>query len=419
MSTHSSNIHTQSTYKYVILLVCSLMLGLAYMSLSSWAVSLVELQTTFNLSSASIMAGGSMLIAGYAVGSFVQGKLLAIWGWRRVFNTVMLAFVISTCLIPMMSSYPLILILRFIQGWGLIVTITNTLVCGWFPTSQRGLASGTLLGFVAGGVAAGSLLTGLTTPIYGWQFNFYLLAGLTLIGMIIFNILIKSPPDYIEGELTIQNNIEEKQNNPLDTKNIYTHPVMLMLGFGMFFVFFNVYGMYSFMSDYFYSIGFSTAQVGTIGFWNGLIGLISTPFGGWIGDFFIKKGIHPIKARAYTMAVVAFGVGTIGCMLMPLIAPINFTMAIFAALLAGWGCPAANGPICSLPSDIFGAKKGGEAVGFILFIAGTGGVISPILVSYIASVAGWMVGWYITAASAAAGILICLMIPTIAIKKNI
>ena len=76
--------------------------------------------------------------------------------------------------------------------------------------------------------------------------------------------------------------------------------------------------------------------------------------------------------------------------------------------------PAANGPICSLPSDVFGAKIGGGAVGFILLVAGAGGVIAPIAVPAIASAFGWNVGWYVTGAAALIGLGVCLFTPTLA-----
>lgn len=403
-------------YKYVILAVCSVFLGLVYVSLTAWSICLPELEAAFNLSSTAIMLGSGALIAGYAIGSFVEGRLMAKRGWRPVFNVVMLIFVLSTILIPIVNSYALILLLRFLQGFGLVVTITNTLVCGWFPSDQRGLASGVLLGFIAAGVAAGSLITSYTTPIYGWQFNFYLLGGTIFVGAVIFNMLVKSPPDVIEGDFAAINS--EAQIIIPAGKSIFSHPVMLLLGFGMFCVFFYVYGMYSFMSNYFYSIGYTTAQVGRLGFWNGLIGVASTPFGGWIGDVFVKKGVHPVKARAYSMGVVAFLVGTIGALIMPSIAHISYGFALVAVLITGWGCPAANGPICSLPADIFGAKKGGEAVGFILLVAGLGGVISPGLVSYISIIAGWRVAWYVTAASALVGFVICMLLPSLSLPKK-
>lgn len=405
-----------ANYKYMILAICSLFLGLVYMTMSSWAICLPALQKAFSLSSFMVMMGSAALIAGYAVGSFVEGRLMARYGWRKVFNWVIVIFVIATILIPLVENYPFILFLRFLQGWGLVVTITNTLVCGWFPTQQRGLASGFLLGFIAVGVAVGSVITAYTTPVYGWKFNFYLMAVLTVAGMALFNALAKTPPDAIEGDIAAA--AGEGMIKIPEGKSIYSHPVMILLGLGMFCVFFNVYGMYSFMAAYFYDIGFSTEQVGAICFWNGMIGLASTPFGGWIGDVFVKRGVHPIKARAYSMSVVAFFVGFIGCVLMPSMAPVSFGMAILAALITGWGCPAANGPICSLPADIFGTKKGGEAVGFILLIAGLGGVISPPLVSYIAETAGWTVGWYVTGASALVGFIIVIMLPALSMPRN-
>jgi len=406
---------TNANYKNVVLIVCSFFLGLVYMSLSSWAISVPELSAAFSLSSTAVMLGSGILIAGYAIGSFVQGRLMAKIGWRKIFNVVMSAFIVATFLIPLTKNYPVILILRFIQGWGLVVTITNTLVCGWFPSRQRGMASGILLGFIALGVAIGSLLTGFTTPLYGWQFNFYLLGGLTLAGMVLFNIFMKTPPDVIQGDVVLAESDPQFVIPP--GKSIYSHPVMILLGLGMFCVFFNVYGMYSFVGNFFYSVGYDAAQVGLMGFWIGAIGFVSTPFGGWVGDNFVKKGVPPIKARAYSMAVVAFLIGGLGCILMPHLAPLNFNIAVLAALISGWGCPAANGPICSLPSDVFGAKRGGEAVGFILLIAGIGGVVSPILIPYIASVAGWAIGWYVTGASAFVGFIICLLIPTLTKAK--
>lgn len=405
-----------ANYKYVILGVCSIFLGMVYMSLSSWGICLPELQAAFNLSPAAIMVGNGTLIAGYALGSFVSGRMMAKHGWRNVFNAVMAVFVVATALIPVVNNYSLILVLRFLQGWGLVVAVTNTLVCGWFPSRQRGMASGVLLGFIAVGVAVGSLLTSYSTPLYGWKFNFFMMAGITVVGVVVFNMLIKTPPDVVEGDAVAA--AAEAEIVIPEGKSIYSHPIMILLGLGMFCVFFNVYGMYSFMSSYFYDIGYTTAQVGSLCFWNGFIGLASTPFGGWFGDIFVARGIHPIKARAYSMAAVAFLVGFVGCVIMPSAAPLSYGAAVLAALITGWGCPAANGPICSLPSDIFGVKRGGEAVGFILLVAGLGGVVSPPLVSYIATTAGWETGWYVTAASALVGMVIMCMLPKLSMPRK-
>ena len=398
-------------YKYVILVVCSVFLAMVYVTLSTWGVCSPIFQEKFQLSSALAMAGSATLMAGYAIGSFLEGRMMASIGWRKTFLFAMVMFLVPIFLIPQMTNYTVILVLRFMQGFGLVVTITNSMVCGWFPANQRGLASGILLGFIALGSAVGSMLPGVITPKFGWQANVYILGAAVVVGTVLFLLLVKDPPALDEGG----DGAEEKVIVKLKPgRSVYSHPIMIMLGFAMFCVFFNVYGMYSFLSTYLYDMGYATAQVGSIGFWNGLIGLISTPFGGWIGDALIKRGMPTIRARAYSMGVVAFLIGAIGCILMPSMAPVSLTMAVIPAMLAGWGCPAANGPICSLPSDVFGAKIGGGAVGFILLVAGAGGVIAPIAVPAIASAFGWNVGWYVTGAAALIGLGVCLFTPTLA-----
>ena len=400
-----------ASYKYVVLLVCSLFLAMVYVTLSTWSVCVPAFQEAFGLSSAQVMAGNATLMAGYAVGSFLEGRMLLHFGWRKTFLFAMVLFLASVFLIPQMENYAVVLLLRFLQGFGLVVTITNSLVCGWFPTRQRGLASGVLLGCIALGAAVGNGLASMLTPLYGWQSNFYILGIATVIGAVIFLLLVRDPPALSDADA----DTDEKAMVTLKPgRSVYLHPIMLLLGLAMFCVFFNVYGQYSFLATYLYDAGYTTEQVGMIGFWNGLIGLISTPIGGWVGDVLIRRGVPTIKARAYSMAAVAFLVGGLGCLLMPTLAPVSLSMAVLPALIAGWGCPAANGPICSLPSDVFGAKIGGGAVGFVLLIAGAGGVIAPIIVPAISASFGWHAGWYLTAASAFVGLAVCLLTPTLA-----
>lgn len=402
-------------YKYIVLGVCSLFLAMVYVTLSTWSVCVPAFQEAFELSSAQVMAGNAALMAGYAIGSFIEGRMLMRFGWRKTFSFAMVLFLTSVFLIPQMESYALILLLRFLQGFGLVVTITNSLVCSWFPTNQRGLASGVLLGCIALGAAAGNWLASLLTPLYGWQLNFYILGVVTVIGAVVFLLLVKDPPapsdTDTDGEETPIVKLKPGQI-------VYLHPIMLLLGLAMFCVFFNVYGQYSFLATYLYDVGYTTEQVGMIGFWNGLIGLVSTPFGGWAGDALIRRGIPTIKARAYSMAVVAFLVGGLGSLLMPSLAPVSLPMAVIPALIAGWGCPAANGPICSMPSDVFGSKIGGSAVGFVLLIAGAGGAIAPIAVPAVSASLGWHAGWYLTAAAALTGLVVCLLTPTLASRAE-
>ena len=91
---------------------------------------------------------------------------------------------------------------------------------------------------------------------------------------------------------------------------------------------------------------------------------------------------------------------------------------MLTALISGWGCPAANSPILSLPSDIFGSEAAGAANGMVILVAGIGGILSPILVPYIAEATNWTVGWIITAAAAFACMIISLILPRIRVRNE-
>lgn len=81
-------------------------------------------------------------------------------------------------------------------------------------------------------------------------------------------------------------------------------------------------------------------------------------------------------------------------------------MALLISLVAGWGIPATNGPGLSLPADLFGSAASGAGVGFVLLIAGAGGIIAPIFVPWLAGQTNWTIAWYVTALPALIGMFI-------------
>ena len=69
--------------KLSALIGCTLMLSIVYMSLTSWSVAVNELASAFSLTTPMIQAGSSMQIAGYVIGGFIEGKLIAKHGWKK------------------------------------------------------------------------------------------------------------------------------------------------------------------------------------------------------------------------------------------------------------------------------------------------------------------------------------------------
>lgn len=385
--------------KYAALIGCTLMLTIVYMSLTSWSVAVNELATTFDLSTPLIQAGSSMLIAGYVIGGFIEGKLIGKYGWRKVFTVVIIAFIIASILIPIVTNYYIILLLRFVQGCGCMVGLTSHVVSSWFPTKQRGLALGILLGAIGLGSAFGGYIGGILTPMVGWKTTFWIISAVSIIGAIIFYIMVRVAPPLEEEAEVEPETIEENQ------KNLLKEPALWLLGLSTLCCFFNCYGMYAFLPQYLYTLDYAAGDVAKIVFLNGFIAVISTPLVGWISDKRVPKH-GALKARTWANIWPALFVGLVGCVLMPHLAPVSIAAAFIVSLIAGWGVPATNGPGLSLPADLFGSAASGPGVGLVLLVAGAGGIIAPIFVPWLAAQTSWTVGWYITALPCLIGMLI-------------
>ncbi len=400
---------TKRKGKMPALIGSTIMLSIVYMSLTSWALAINELSKEFNLTPGLIQAGASLLIAGYAIGSFVVGKMVVKIGWKKSFNIVIYPFIIASALIPLVSNYYVILFLRFVQGWGIIVSLTCAIVSSWFPTKERGLALGILLGAIGLGVALGGYIGGVLNPMIGWKNTFWVITAITVVGVIIFYVLVKEAPPFEEEESANPGTSNEPEIN------IFKEPGLWLLGLATLTAFFNAYGMYAFLAQYLYTLNYKPEIVGFLVFINGFIAVFSTPIGGWISDKLVdKKGA--LKARTWTNAWVALFVGFLGCVLIPHLAPISITLAVIAVLLAGWGVPATNGPGLSLPSDLFGSAAAGPGVGMVLLIAGIGGIIAPIFIPWLASVTSWTIGWYVTGGAALVGLIVNLILGNYKVK---
>ena len=379
--------------KYAALIGCTLMLTIVYMSLTSWSVAVNELSKTFDLSAPLIQAGTSMQIAGYVIGGFIEGKLIGRFGWRKVFTVVIVAFIIASALIPIVNNYYIILLLRFVQGCGCMVALTSHVVSSWFPTKERGLALGILLGAIGVGSAFGGYVGGILTPIMGWRNAFWVIAAISIIGAIIFYAMVRvAPPLEEEEQQQEEVTVEEEQQ-----RSLFKEPALWLLGLSTLCCFFNCYGMYAYLAQYLYTLDYSAGDVALVVLLNGLIAIISTPLVGWISDKRVAKH-GALKARTWANIWPALFVGLVGRVLMPHLAPLNIGCALLVALIAGWGVPATNGPGLSLPADLFGSAASGSGVGLVLLVAGAGGIIAPIFVPWLADQTSWTVGWYVTAA---------------------
>ena len=394
-----------------LLVVNFLFLAFAYAGLSTWNIAIPALKETFKLSDTMVMLGGSMLMLGYGVGSLVESILAARIGLKNTGLIAAIMLLLPQFLIPYIPSYGFILFLRFVQGWGIVWFITVAMVTGWFPLKTRGIASGVVGGSIPVGVGMGGIIAGwLITMAGSWQSTFLIFGAIVLVVFIIWFAYVQNPPATQEGSTA------QVADSP--TVSPYKYAAGWLVAFALFFNFIALIGLYSVLGPYLYSLGYKSTQVGTGLLVCGLIGGITTPLAGIIGDNIVKKGASPVKARAYIMGF-AFLLAAVTALLVPVIAPKGYAAMLFVVILAGAGVPMTNASIGALPTDMLkNPALAGKLFGMTILIgAALGGTAAPVLGIAIASSMGWQAGFIALGIGAILGCILSFIIPKFELKN--
>lgn len=397
--------HYQSPQRWTILVLNFLFLTFAYAGLSTWSIAVPSLSKTFNLTPDMTQLGASLLMAGYAVGSFFEAIIATKIGLKATGILAAVLLLVPQFLIPFTPSYGLILFMRFVQGWGIVWFVTVQITNGWFSTEQRGLASGLNSGAIPFGVGIGGILVGWLMTIVGtWQNAFIYFGVVVLVVAVVWALVVKNPPVEAPAATTVTS--QRSNVNP------YTLAAGWLVAFCLFMNAFSLIGLYAVMPSYLYTLGLSTSDAGTAVLFSGLIGAVSTPLGGVLSDWYIRRGTDPTKARAYVMAIPGFLIAAIATAAFPFIAPAGFGMVLLIAVLAGWGVPLTNASIGSLPTDMLGDPDlAGRLFGLTILVGISGAVISPFLATWVASTMGWTAAFMVLGFAALIGVVLGLIIP--------
>jgi hypothetical protein len=162
-------------------------------------------------------------------------------------------------------------------------------------------------------------------------------------------------------------------------------------------------------------------QAGTVVLFCGLIGILSTTLGGILSDALVKKGMEPVKARARTKALFGFAIAAVMSLLFPIIAPLSFGMALFGAVLVGWGVPVTNATLGALPMDMLGDQEAANNMFALTILVGigAGGFLVPPIANYAAEYFGYATAMVVLGLGAAAGMLISLSLPKFQLKRSL
>jgi putative MFS transporter len=118
---------------------------------------------------------GSAGMLGMAVGAALSGMAADRWGRRTVITSTLIIFGIASGLSGFAVNYQMLLILRFLTGFGLggELPAASTLISEYSPTKIRGRNVIILESFWAWGWIVAALVAYMLIPVYGWRVAFW------------------------------------------------------------------------------------------------------------------------------------------------------------------------------------------------------------------------------------------------------
>jgi MFS family permease len=404
-------------YRWVILGINFVICALAYAGLTTWGMASADLAKTFNISATTASLGSSLFMLGYAVGSVAENNIAAKRGYRMGGLVGLVLMVVGIFGIPVAPNYETVLVLRFCQGWGILWLIGVNSTVAWFPASQRGLASSLIGASLVLGVGSGSLLaTALITMAGAWQGAFQYFGCILLFFTVVWALLMRNPP----ADLYPEDKIAQAAATGSERINPYRTVAAWLCALCLFFNVWQLIGFNTIASNYMVSLDYTAVQAGSVVLLCGLAGLVSTPVGGILSDWLVKKGMEPVRARSRTQALFGFGIAAAMSFIFPILAPLSFGMALFGSVLVGWGVPVTNATLGALPMDMLGNREAANSMFALTILGGigAGGFLVPPIAGYAAEYFGYSTAMIVLGLGAVGGMLISLSLPRFQLKHS-
>lgn len=117
---------------------------------------------------------GSSGMLGMALGAALSGMAADKFGRKKVIMSTLIIYGIASALAGLSVNFPMLLVLRFITGFGLggELPAASTLVSEYSPVNKRGRNVVILESFWAWGWIIAALVAYMLIPVYGWRMAF-------------------------------------------------------------------------------------------------------------------------------------------------------------------------------------------------------------------------------------------------------
>ena len=357
-------------------------------------INLVMTQMASELGSTTAALGvvSSALFWCYAFGQLVNGRLGAIFGYKRFIIFGIVASAVLNVVISFQHNITVIAVLWGLNGFFQSMLWSNGLgvVNKWWPKSKRGFATGltTFFSGIAQVVTYLSILLCLSlNPEWGWRAAFRLPMIPMLVMIIALVLFFKDDPEKAGFEPLCDDLHEDELSKEIKTKGVlypykvlFTEPKVLVFCLISAIAGIGRYGLLTWVPTYF------TEELG-LTIKDGIFSSILLPFGQACAMF-----IFPIitdkllKGKREPMLIIASIITVIGMTIFPfikeqLVASIMlFVLGVFAMV---------TGVIWTIAGDIGGKAFSSTVVGVFDWAVYMGAAIQAALFGFVKDAFGW------------------------------
>ena len=292
----------------------------------------------------------------------------------------------------LVSSLAMFLALRILLGIGESIYFPGgtKIVSLLFEPSQRGLPSGIFNSGTRAGIVVGGLVLPWMIVSFGWRSMFSILGFGSLLWLIPWLALVPSTLRPAETRVPTRFRLPRFNRNLLG----------ICLGFFCFDYF--LYLLLTWLPDYLVQVRHLSLM--KAGFYSAMPFVVFTlgeAFGGWIGDYLIRRGFDETRARKTIITVALLS----GLLLIPAVVVENPQIAI-ALIIGACFAGLAMGNLIAMVQNIAPTREIAAWAGLQNFAGNVGGILAPLVTGLLISRTGsYMPGFVIAALVLVAGLL--------------
>jgi ACS family D-galactonate transporter-like MFS transporter len=376
----------------LILLAISFLIN--YVDRGNLSIAAPLLSVELHLSPAKLGVLLSVFFWTYTVMQFVMGWLVDRFDVNRILAAGFLLWSLATAITGLVPGFFLLLAMRLILGIGESVALPggSKILARCLPEHHRGFASGALMSALRTGNAVGTFGAGFLMTKYGWRPVFI---GIGLISLLWLPAWFKWMPHGARAT--------KSEESSLGTAEILAQRSFWGTTLGHFACNYLFYFMITWLPSYLVmGRHLSMNTMTTIAGLYYSVDAAAAIGGGWLQDFYIRRGHSCTKVRKTAMGI-AFSLGAIGVMGCALASAQGYLPWL---MLAGIGCGLSGPGIYAFCQRIAGPEAVGRWYGPQNGFANFAGIICPALTGIVVQrTANFFWPFAITSAVCAMGVI--------------